>query len=232
MIDKEVHDSLERTLQTWDRDAARRRAAEAEKLRERFVEQYAIESWPDLELDQYALGQHIEGTVCWWLEYETKPIAGIGGGTARKHLIYRKSNGAWYYPRQYGSVEQAWEAIRSGFVEMFDLARRGLFNETDRVEALATAAMVRAKLLYLYFPSELLPIGSKDHLDHFLRRLGQSMSGLSPIQANRHLLSMLRSVPELADIGTQELGYFVYHSGRSLAACGANRARRQRTRLG
>ena len=68
--------------------------------------------------------------------------------------------------------EKAWTAIRGGFVEMFKLAEQGSFDEIDAIQPLASANALRAKATYMYFPEELLPICSKDHLDHFLGVLG------------------------------------------------------------
>ncbi|OBI13386.1 hypothetical protein A5712_05120 [Mycobacterium sp. E2327] len=211
MTDESLRETIQSALASWDQAHASRAAAEAGELRNQFVAQFPLDGWGELPLEQYALGQGVEGTVSWWLEYKTRPVASMGGGTAKKHLIYRRPDGSWYYPRQYGSVEQAWEAIRSGCVEMLALADRGLFDETDQVQALTSAAMLRGKLLYLYFPRDLLPVLSKAHLDHFLRSVGQATAGLSAIRANRQLLAALRQVPELAQIDTHELMSFLYH---------------------
>ena len=210
MTDESIQTRIQFALTSWLRGAQSQRYEEAENLRAEFVAAFPITSWSDMPLDRYALGQRIEGTVCWWLEYGTRSLASMGGGTAKKHLIFRKSDGTWYYPAQYNSVEQAWEAIRSGFTEMLHLASGGMFDETDRVEALATAAMLRAKVLYLYFPDQVLPILSKAHVDHFLRALGRPTSGLSPIRANRELLATLRAIREASGASTLKLMDFLY----------------------
>lgn len=210
MTDDSIAKRVQSALASWLSTVRAQRYEDAESLRTQFVAAFPITGWNDLPLDKYALGQHIEGTMCWWLEYGTRSLASMGGGTAKKHLIFRKSDGTWYYPSQYNSVEQAWETIRAGFVEMLDLASKEMFDETDRVEALATAAMLRAKVLYLYFPDQLLPILSKAHVDHFLRALGRPTSGLSPIRANRELLATLRAIPEASSVSTLKLMDFLY----------------------
>ena len=54
-------------------------------------------------------------------------------------------------------IEEAWTAIRGGFVEMFKLAEQGSFDEIDAIQPLASANALRAKATYMYFPEELLP---------------------------------------------------------------------------
>jgi hypothetical protein len=46
-----------------------------------------------------------------------RALCTIRGGSARKHAIYRKASGDWYYDESYPSVEAAWEAVRGAFVE-------------------------------------------------------------------------------------------------------------------
>src|SRR5664280_61101 len=208
----EVIKSITDALATWDsRDGGR--IGQAEDLRQQFIEQFPIRSWPELPLESYALGQQTDGgTVCWWMEWKTKPIASMSGGSAAKHLIYlRKKGQTWRYPKEYASVGDAWAAVRSGFVEALALAAAGEFDEADDINALRGAHALRTKLLYVYFPNDLLPVTSKAHVDHFLERLGQPASSWSVIRANRQLLTALRSIPALQPLSTLQLGFFLYH---------------------
>lgn len=203
---------IEEAFESWDRSAASARVAEAEGLRQQFIDRYPIDTWASMAIESYALGQQIEGgTVCWWLEFKTRPVASMSGGSSYKHLIFRANDGGWRFPKEYGSVEQAWSAVRDGFVEMFGLATAGAFDDTDDVKALTGAAALRTKALYMYFPDDLVPVCSKAHVDHFLRELGQPTSNWSAVRANRQLLSALRALPTLAELSTQELGFFLYH---------------------
>ncbi len=100
--------------------------------------------------------------------------------------------------------------MRAGFVEVLDLASRGQFDDTDDVKVLTGAQSVRAKLLYLYFPDDLIPVTSITAIDHFLHLLGETPLP-SVVRANRQLLAALRRVPEFSGLSTQELGFFLYH---------------------
>jgi 5-methylcytosine-specific restriction protein B len=204
--------SIEHALQTYDRAAMQAKAAEAEAMRQAFVERFPLESWETLPVETYALGNQTEGgTVGWWLEFHTNIIGSIKGGTATKHLIWLDASGVWRYPKQYSSVEEAWQAVRSGFVESFRLAADGKFDEIAGVTALSGATAVRLKALYMYFPDQFLPVSSKEHMNHFLRAVGEPDSDWSAITANRRLMEALRRQPGLLDFTNQELGFFLYH---------------------
>jgi 5-methylcytosine-specific restriction protein B len=211
-MEPDVETSIAKALSLWDRDTLSARVSAADALRTEFVERFPISDWPDLPLERYALGQTVEGgTVCWWLEFKTRPVASMSGGSSNKHLIFRRSDQTWKYPATYPSVEEAWNTIRGGFVDMLQMAAEAKFDEIDAISPLAGANALRAKITYMYFPEQLLPVCSKDHLDHFLRELGEPSSEAGAVQTNRQLLAGLRAVPSLSEFSTQELGYFLYH---------------------
>jgi 5-methylcytosine-specific restriction protein B len=207
----DVIESINAALASGDPEAGGR-IAQAEMLRQQFIEQFPISASPQLPLQSYTPGQQADGgTVCWWMEWKTKPIASMSGGAAGKHLIFlRKKDQTWRYPPEYGSVEEAWSAVRSGFAKAFALAEVGEFDEIDDIKAIRGAQALRTKLLFVYFPDELLPVTSKAHIDHFLERLGQPTTW-SVVRANRQLLTALRSDPALTQLSTLQLGFFLYH---------------------
>jgi 5-methylcytosine-specific restriction protein B len=210
MVDPIARNSIIEVLTSWDRVTVAKRAAEAEQLRRQFVERFPLDNWADLQLEEYALGQGSQDNVSYWMEYKTTPIGSIKGGSAFKHLIFRSSDGSWRYPQQFTSADEAWTAIRSGFVEMFNLARQGQFDDVDDIKVLTSASALRAKLLYVYFPEDLVPVSGKDDMDHFLRAIGDQKPAGSVVRANRQLLKGLRDIPELADMSNQELGFLLY----------------------
>ncbi len=155
MIDSAQHQSIIDALNTWDRPATDKRVAEAIGLREEFVNRFPISAWPEMPVENYALGQGDNDVVSYWLEFKSKPVASMSGGSAHKHLIFKRAaEDVWQYPKEYASIEAAWGAVRGGFVEILDLASQGRFDDTDDVKVLTGAQAVRAKLLYLYFPDD------------------------------------------------------------------------------
>ena len=76
---------------------------------------------------------------CRWMEFVTSTIGSIRGGSARKHLIYfQASTGEWWFDHKlYSNVEQAWEAVRSGFVRAIELAEAGAWDQVDQIPVFA-----------------------------------------------------------------------------------------------
>src|SRR5690606_12872175 len=105
-VPDEAIESLLEVLADRDSDAAALRVAEAEQLRAEFVERFPAGGWSGLELERYALGTSVDGgSACWWLEYHTRPVGSISGGSAKKHLIWQRDDGTWRWPPEYDSVE-------------------------------------------------------------------------------------------------------------------------------
>ena len=61
MTDELVRQSIQSALASWDQAAARTAAAEAGELSGQFVARFPKDGWGELPLEQYALGQGIEG---------------------------------------------------------------------------------------------------------------------------------------------------------------------------
>jgi 5-methylcytosine-specific restriction enzyme B len=201
---------LESALEAFDRDAARLAAENAETLRKSIVARFPIEQWPALPLERYALGGPDHDNFCYVMEFESEALCSIRGGSARKHAIYRKASGDWYYDDSYPSVEAAWEAVRGAFVEAFQLARAGDFEAVDNLRPIRSAAALRTKALYVYFPHEMLPINSSDHLAHFIALLGGSVGQRGTVEANRALLQLIHGRPEFEGWMPHEISTFLY----------------------
>jgi 5-methylcytosine-specific restriction enzyme B len=201
---------LEDALEAFDRDAARLAAERAEALRQSIVARFPIDQWPTLPLERYALGGPDHDTFCYVMEFESEVLCSMRGGSARKYAIYRKASGDWYYDDSYPSVEAAWEAVRTAFVEAFRLARVGDFEAIDDLRPIRAAAALRTKALYVYFPDEMLPINSSAHLAHFIAVLGGFVGQRGTVEANRTLLQLLRERPEFAGWLPNEMATFLY----------------------
>ena len=102
------------TTLPFDRYAFEVSLHQAEEKRRDILRAFPLDAWAVLPLERYALGVDLpELTFCHWLEYKSKVLGGIGGGTASKHVIYKQKNGRWVYPAQFADVEAAWAAAKS-----------------------------------------------------------------------------------------------------------------------
>ena len=201
---------LEDALEAFDREAARLAAEKAEALRKSIVERFPLDQWPSLPLERYALGGPDHDNFCYVMEFESEAVCSIRGGSARKHAIYRKADGDWYYDESYPNVEAAWDAVRGAFVEAFRLAGAGEFEAVDDLRPIRSAPALRTKALYVYFPDEMLPINSSAHLAHFIAVLGGSVGQRGVVEANRTLRQMLRERPEFDGWLPHEIMTFLY----------------------
>jgi 5-methylcytosine-specific restriction enzyme B len=202
---------LEEALETFDRDASRLAAQQGEALRRSIAARFPIEQWPALPLERYALGGDGHDNFCYVMEFESRALGSIRGGSARKHAIYRTRSGDWYYDDSYPSVEAAWDAVRGAFVDAFQFARTGDFDAVDSLRPIRSAAALRTKALYIYFHEEMLPIYSSAHLAHFIAALGGPAAQRGTVEANRALLELLRERPEFDGWLPHEMEMFLYH---------------------
>ena len=190
--------------------------AGAEAERADLLQRFPREGWETVALADYAIGQEDSAnTLCRLLEFQTPHMGSIRGGSARKLIIYKhKNKPGWYYPApDYSDENDAWENVRAAFIRAFDLADEGRWEEIEGVEELQPGPALLLKLLYLYFPEQIVPICSQDHLRHFLRILGRPEAedqSLGAVQLNRSLLGALRQREELADWDTKELERLLY----------------------
>ena len=215
MIDCSI---IARAVAAYDPEAHEAEVVLAESQRRDFLALFPPEGWPAMTLDRYALGQadHPEN-FCRWMEFITIQLGSIKGGSARKHLIYyQAAAGEWWFDRKaFATVEEAWQAVRDGFVEVIALAQAGAWDSIEGVAALRSGPALVNKTLSVYFPDELLPINSQAHLRHFLQSLGEPRAGgatLGTVRLNRLLLEDLRSCKELDGWTTKQMERLLYSS--------------------
>ena len=112
---------------------------EAEAQRQETLRRYPREAWGNMSLQEYALGQEDHpDNFCRWIERQTDQMGSIKGGAARKLIIYRHARKpGWYFPRdQYADENQAWDAVRSGFLTALEFADQRQWAHIDAIEAL------------------------------------------------------------------------------------------------
>lgn len=164
--------SLEEAVGSWDRTLDGEAVQAADEQRDLVLQLYPIDDWPALALDRYALGTGVDDSYCKLLEFRTQALGGIGGGSAKKHLIYRKADGTWYHRPEYPNETEAWEAVRAGFVRGFELARAGDWAGIDAIPAIANGSSLRGKTYSVYFSEGQVPIFGSGYQSHYYALLG------------------------------------------------------------
>lgn len=209
---------LRELLSNYDPNAYEDDVVKSDEQRAELLARFPKEDWPTMTLERYALGQPDQpDNFCRWMEFVASSIGSIRGGSARKHLIYfQASTGEWWFDHKlYSNVQQAWEAVRSGFVRAIELAEAGAWDQVDQIPSLRGAPALVNKTLAVYFPNELLPINSETHLRHFLRELGDPRADdqtRRTVGLNRLLLDGIRACGTLEGWSTKEMERLLYSS--------------------
>jgi 5-methylcytosine-specific restriction protein B len=208
--------TVEQAIEEFDPSAYRAFEHEAEEQRKETLQRYPREHWPRMTLEEYAQGQDDHpDNYCVWIERQTDQMGSIRGGSARKLIVYKHRNKpGWHFPQEYQNEQAAWAAVRDGFIRAFERADDGQWDDIDELEPLSSGAALTTKVLWTYFPNDLLPITSSDNLRHFLRIVGRDEiardQSIRTIRLNRELLAALRSHPKLADASTKALERLLY----------------------
>ena len=207
--------TLSEAIAQFDRSPTNPVAEGYRSQRAEILERFPLEQWPEMRLEDYALGQPgVEDTYCYWLEYKSQWVGSIRGGSARKLIIYkRKDREGWYFPNMFSDEGEAWDRLRSEFVQAFELAGRGDWERIDELETLSLGPAVKLKSLHVHFPDEVLPVYSTAHLRRFLRLLdcpSEEVKAPSVVALNRFLLAALRRKPALEGWNTEELQRLLY----------------------
>lgn len=145
-----------------------------EKLRKQFVYEFPLESIKDMELDKYALGKR-QGSLSWWIEYNSTELGSIKGGTAHKHKIFFSiKEDKWVYPKEFENETEAWSELRTQlykYIKEFNVESYVVPEENNIIYSMN---MVRTKLLYMYYPDKFLPMYSLEHIISALEFFGYS----------------------------------------------------------
>ncbi|RTL67000.1 MAG: AAA family ATPase [Pseudonocardiaceae bacterium] len=178
------------------------------------LRRFPVDSWPTLELNDYALGRVDEPTpYCVLLEYRTPHLGSIKGGAARKHIMYKGSDGAWHMsrPMQDWTPEQAWERLRTEFVTAIDAVRSGRPELVDPLPLLAYGPALVAKTFAIYAPEIFLRVYSADHIRAFIRHLGSTPTPDAPTwRLNLQLKALLAESSAFDGWDAEEVLQFLY----------------------
>jgi 5-methylcytosine-specific restriction protein B len=208
--------SLDAAIASYDRASAHEHIALGEKEWKQVTDRFPIDQWPTMPLERYALGQDTsDETFCQWMEYRTQHLGSIRGGSARKLIIYKhKDKPGWYFDPEYKDEQEAWVAVRQAFVQAFEKAKAGDWNTIDDLTPLSGGPALRLKTLRVYFPADVLPIASKQHLRHFLRTLDRPEAddrSMDVVRLNRALLEAVRNRSEFEGWSPPEIERFLYN---------------------
>ncbi|MFF7442425.1 McrB family protein [Streptomyces sp. NPDC008122] len=205
---------IDEALRVFDRERHRAAVEAADRDAERVRTEFPWEEWPELPLERYALGQpDVPGhqVFSYLLEFGSKALGSITGGTAKKHFVYRTNHGAWWFDKRYADVDEAWREVRAGLVAAVTAAREGRVRDIDEIASIRSGIMVVAKTLRIYAPDAALPVYSDSFTQHYLNRLapGSTAAKLQPFRRKELLKSLIAEDPRFAGWPPQLVWHFL-----------------------
>jgi hypothetical protein len=211
-MDTQTH-GWQLVLSTWLQEHPKTIPEHLRQLREDFVLHFPIEDLKDLDLEHYVVGK--PDSFCYWLEFKTKELGSISGGSAAKFGVWwSKSEDCWRWNSVYKDENDALDHLKKGLLALIDATKAKQFDDLDKIgkELLGpNRYSLRSKPLYLYFPEYFLPIANPEHLKHFLSQFGKTPKG-DAIALNLQLLNLLRSLPQFENFDTYQMMVFLYEN--------------------
>jgi 5-methylcytosine-specific restriction protein B len=195
---------------TFDRAALQPKLAEAEQQRRMILEKFPRESLANLEIKDYADDRDDRGTLSWLLAGGSQALGKIRGVAFNAVGIHRL-RGSGLYRSSFKDTEDAekdWIKLREGLVKCCELVESGQWAAINKVPYALNIPSVRTKLLFVYFPDQVLPVYGSTEVAHFMEALGvpaEEGEGKWSAVHNRRLLEYLRSLPELQGWTTLEM---------------------------
>ena len=213
---EEAGRSWQDALAGWLKNNSKTIPSDLRELREEFVRKFPKEDLSGLTLERYALGLPSLDGFCHWLEFKTRLLGGVGGGSTKKWWVWwSKDENRWRFTKAFRNEGEALTRITTGLQRLVDEVEAGRFDQLDSIgrELLGENLGLRCKPLSLYFPDEFLPIFQPKHLKHFLSLFGATPKG-DALAMSRQLLDVLKALPEFAGFDTNRMMRFLYDSFR------------------
>jgi len=188
------------------------------KLQKEFVSKFPIERIKDLRIEEYILGtDDYEESFSYWVEFKTRKIGSIKGGTAQKLVLFkrRNTNEIWY-KKTFKDENEALEKVKQDILEIYDLASNSKYIELDEYQA-CFSELIKTKIVSLYFPDKFLIVSKDRHILEFLRKLGievptQLSQGSHNILLNRFLFEKYKENELFNKMHPYEFVYFLYET--------------------
>lgn len=196
--------------------------SEQSELYRQFIEQFPLDSLPNLTLEQYCVGKGDGNSFCWWIERGLQPVlARYMPGTSRGHLLYFKKDGTLYKDQRLAELSDE-EALRYTLKVQYCVAEADpdsdlswidnddwLFEKAGVDPRVTMGHGRKLRLVTCYHPKRMLPISSCEHLGHFLAVLGWPKEDIpakhQPMARMQRLMRYYdlarKSLPELTPYG-------------------------------
>lgn len=140
------------------------------KAREDFVRRFSPSKISSMKIDDYVQGKQSKTSFCYILERTLRMLGNIGGQSSSKFGIwYSPSEMRYKYDNRFGNnYKDAFQKIKFSITELLEA---GKCHNYDDIIANPLNALIKGKILSVYYPDDYLNIFSRGHLDYYLRTL-------------------------------------------------------------
>lgn len=166
-----------------------------------FLTAFPYEKAMAMTLDDYSgLASENDNYFCRWIEFKTKNLGGIRGGSAYKYGIYRigdgektaktglTGNGYAWLPKVGQTFEEASANVLANVKKIIKAAHEGKYEEIDGIEGFFDT--FKWKIAFLYSNGGLISIYKSESLRYLAAQSGMIDASKAPISAlYRHLVS-------------------------------------------
>ena len=185
---------------------------------EDFQQNYSLEKFKNLTLNDYALGTDNKESLCYKMEFGKYKLAGpgIGGSTAYKYGIYFSKDKNAYVTRDgiCTDPEATWISIRNEIIELVNSINIAasvdqIMPEPDELKGMS---LFLAKFCYCYLPYKLITIAGKKQLKKVLDTFEiEYDQNYSAVQLSYLINKEIReNIPELQNTEPSTLGNMVW----------------------
>ena len=185
---------------------------------EMFKNEYPIERFSNLSLNEYALGTDNKDSLCYKMEFGTYKHTGpgIGGSTAFKYGIYYSKDKNSFVTRTGIATEpeKTWQSIRDDFLKvLYSVANaNSVADIKDDYSSLKGMSMYLIKIAYCYFSEKIVCIAGRKQLKGVLDLFEiQYDDNYSSLQLAFLINKTIRdNIPEIANDSSITIGHLIW----------------------
>ena len=138
------------------------------KAREDFVREFNPKKIASMTIDEYVQGKQSKTSFCYILERTLKGLGNVSGQYATKFGVwYSSEQQAYRFEKRLGDdYKLAFKKVRTSILNLLEA---GKVHDYDEIISNPLNALVKGKILSVYFPDDYLNVFSNEHLDYYLR---------------------------------------------------------------
>lgn len=140
------------------------------RIRDEFVRKFNLEKIATMNIDEYVEGKQSKTSFCYILEHTLKGLGNFSGQYVTKFGVWYSSKDNEYKceTRLGDNYKQVFKEIRNYILDLLEAGRN---HDYELIIKNRLNALLKGKILSVYYPEDYLNIFSNEHLDYYLKAL-------------------------------------------------------------